>query len=148
MWFNDSTFTMTQIPLHFTSAICGFHFGHNKCELTMENMLDMWINSGGKPVTLLKMPWKGSHEPVNTKIHWKVKQIGRPWCSGVNDLWNGRWSYWACKLACPWVDWALLYYVVGMARALRVSPPRNCKQLLYVRIELLFNDHCPHAQTS
>ncbi len=29
---------MTQIPLHFTSAICGFHFGYNKCELIMENM--------------------------------------------------------------------------------------------------------------
>jgi hypothetical protein len=31
---------------------------------------------------------------------------------------------------------------------IRVPPPRNCKQLLYVKIELLFNDHCAHAQTS
>jgi hypothetical protein len=31
---------------------------------------------------------------------------------------------------------------------IRVSPPQNCKQLLYVKIELLFNDHWPHAQTS
>jgi hypothetical protein len=31
---------------------------------------------------------------------------------------------------------------------IRVSPPQNCEKLLHVKIELLFNDHCPHAQTS
>jgi len=31
---------------------------------------------------------------------------------------------------------------------IRVSPPQNCKQLLYDKIKLLFNNYCPHPQTS
>jgi hypothetical protein len=30
----------------------------------------------------------------------------------------------------------------------RASPPQNCKQFLYVKNRIVFNDHCPHPQTS